>query len=69
MKVSEANNETVSDIAKLETDMNQVSLGAEGPEKAVTSYEEKKKLTLPAREKPERSVRLMKEQGMLRKYK
>ena len=49
--------------------MTQVCLGAEVPENAVTSYEEKKKLTLPARDKPERSVRLMKEQGMLRKYK
>jgi len=66
---SEATNETGSEIAKLETDMNQVCLGAESTENAVTSYEEKKKLTLPAREKPERSVRLMKEQGMLRKYK
>ena len=66
---SEATKETGSEIAKLETDMTQVCLGDEVPENAVTSYEEKKKLTLPARDKPERSVRLMKEQGMLRKYK
>ena len=54
-----------AEIAKLETDMNQVSLLEA---KTVSTLEEKKKLTLPAREKPERSVRLMKEQGMLRKY-
>ena len=66
-KAAEANcpTENGAEIAKIETDMNQVSLGAE---RAVTSFEEKKKLTLPAREKPEKSVRLMKEQGMLRKY-
>ena len=34
----------------------------------VTTIEGKKNLTLPVREKPERSIRLMKEQGMLRKY-
>ena len=36
--------------------------------KTVSTFEEKKDLTLPAREKPEKSVRLMREQGMLRKY-
>ena len=55
---------TVSEVAKLEADMSVVSLIGEG---TVSSYGEKK-LTLPARDKPEKSVRLMKEQGMLRKY-
>jgi len=55
---------TVSEVAKLEADMSVVSLIGDG---TVSSYGEKK-LTLPARDKPERSVRLMKEQGMLRKY-
>jgi hypothetical protein len=36
--------------------------------KTVSTFEKKKDLTLPAREKPEKSVRLMREQGMLRKY-
>ena len=49
--------EPETEVAKLETDLSLASLGAE---RAVT--------TLPARDKPERSVRLMKEQGMLRKY-
>ena len=55
---------TVSDVARLEADMSVVSLVEEG---RVTSFGEKN-LTLPARDKPEKSVRLMKEQGMLRKY-
>jgi len=55
---------TVSDVARLEADMSVVSLVEEG---RVTSCGEKN-LTLPARDKPEKSVRLMKEQGMLRKY-
>jgi len=54
-----------AEIAKIETDMSQVSLDEE---RTVSTFEEKKKLTLPIREKPEKSVRLMKEQGMLRKY-
>ena len=33
-----------------------------------TTMEEKQKLTLPKRDQPEKSVRLMQEQGMLRKY-
>jgi len=54
-----------ADIGDIEKDMNQVSL-VDG--KTVSTFEEKKDLTLPAREKPEKSVRLMREQGMLRKY-
>ena len=61
-------NLTETGIEKIEKDLNQVALCAENTESAVTTFEEKKKLTLPAREKPEKSVRLMKEQGMLRKY-
>merc|ERR1711874_728710 len=68
-KASEANSPAKADpetgVAKLETDLSLVSLGAEGD---VTTYQEKKNLSLPAREKPERSVRLMREQGILRKY-
>ena len=69
-KASEADGQhaTQTGIEKIETDLNQVALGAEDTAGAVTTFEEKKKLTLPAREKPEKSVRLMKEQGMLRKY-
>ena len=59
---------TETGIEKIDKDLNQVALCAENTESAVTTFEEKKKLTLPAREKPEKSVRLMKEQGMLRKY-
>ena len=59
---SDGQNATQTGIEKIEKDLNQVALGA------VTTFEEKKKLTLPAKEKPEKSVRLMKEQGMLRKY-
>jgi len=33
-----------------------------------TAMSERKKLTLPARDQPEKSVRLMQEKGMLRKY-
>jgi len=57
--------EAESSIEKIETGMNQVSLVGN---QAVTTIEGKKNLTLPVREKPERSIRLMKEQGMLRKY-
>lgn len=55
-----------SEVAKLETGMNSVALTEEG--RAVATLEERQRNTLPAREQPERSVRLMKEQGMLRKY-
>ena len=65
---SDGQNATQTGIEKIEKDLNQVALGAEDTAGAVTTFEEKKKLTLPAREKPEKSVRLMKEQGMLRKY-
>ena len=34
----------------------------------VATREQRMAKTLPAREQPERSVRLMREQGMLRKY-
>jgi hypothetical protein len=69
-KASEVNDPKLTEtgIEKIEKDLNQVALCAENTESAVTTFEEKKKLTLPAREKPEKSVRLMKEQGMLRKY-
>ena len=69
-KASEVNDPKLTEtgIEKIEKDLNQVALCDENTESKVTTFEEKKKLTLPAREKPERSVRLMKEQGMLRKY-
>ena len=69
-KASQINDQKLTEtgIEKIEKDLNQVALCAENTESAVTTFEEKKKLTLPAREKPEKSVRLMKEQGMLRKY-
>ena len=53
-------------MAKLETGMNSVALTEEG--RTVATLEERQRNTLPAREQPEKSVRLMKEQGMLRKY-
>ena len=55
-----------SELAQLETEMGQVAL-SEGT-RTVASLEERQRNTLPARDKPERSVRLMKERGMLRKY-
>merc|ERR1719266_387817 len=50
----------VAEVANIDKDMNQLSLL--GEDKTVSSFEEKKDLTLPAREKPEKSMRLMKEQ-------
>ena len=63
-KAEEAGGAT-SEVAKLETGMSSVAL-TEG--RTVATLEERQKNTLPAREQPEKSVRLMKEQGMLRKY-
>ena len=57
-------NNNKDDIGQIAQDMNQVSLVGDG----TVALEDRKQLTLPAREKPERSIRLMKEQGMLRKY-
>ena len=59
-------NSSNTEVAKLETGMNSVALTEEG--RTVATLEERQRNTLPAREQPERSVRLMKEQGMLRKY-
>ena len=69
-KASQINDQKLTEtgIEKIEKDLNQVALCAENTESAVTTFEEKKKVTLPASEKPEKSVRLMKEQGMLRNY-
>ena len=57
---------TGTEVATLETNMNQVSLSEGGT--TVATLEQRQHNTLPTREKPERSVRLMKEKGMLRKY-
>ena len=57
---------TCTEVAQLETGLSQVALVEEN--RTVATLEERQKNTLPAREKPERSVRLMKERGMLRKY-
>ena len=64
-----ANKEEVSsssEVATLTANMGQVSLNDGG--NTVATLEQRQKNTLPVREKPERSVRLMKEKGMLRKY-
>ena len=53
-------------LAGVETQLMRLAV-AGGDVTTVTSVE-RERLTLPAREKPERSVRLMREQGMLRKY-
>lgn len=55
------------DVAAAEEALSQVALVGE-ESRVVSTMEEREKVTLPARDKPERSVRLMKEQGMLRKY-
>ena len=55
------------EISTLATAMNQVAIN-DGNGTAIATLEQRQANTLPAREKPERSVRLMKEKGMLRKY-
>ena len=71
-KVEKSNNN--NEVAAIETGLSQVSLGnevatlAESGGNIVATREQRMAKTLPAREKPERSVRLMKEKGMLRKY-
>ena len=55
-----------TEVATLEANMGLVSLNDGGS--TVATLEQRQKNTLPVREKPERSVRLMKEKGMLRKY-
>jgi len=55
-----------SEVSKLETEMGGLCV-REGT-RSVATLEERQRNTLPARDKPERSVRLMKERGMLRKY-
>ena len=60
-----AGSSTSTEVAKLETEMSQVALTED---RSVASLEQRLGNTLPARDKPEKSVRLMKEQGMLRKY-
>lgn len=64
-----AGSSTSTEVAKLETEMRQVALTEDRSEdRSVASLEQRLGNTLPARDKPEKSVRLMKEQGMLRKY-
>ena len=60
-----AGSSTSTEVAKLETEMRQVALTED---RSVASLVQRLGNTLPARDKPEKSVRLMKEQGMLRKY-
>lgn len=55
------------EISTLTTAMNQVAIN-DGNGTTIATLEQRQANTLPAREKPERSVRLMKEKGMLRKY-
>ena len=63
-----------NEVAAIETGLSQVSLGnevanlAESGGNIVATREQRMAKTLPAREQPERSVRLMREKGMLRKY-
>ena len=58
-----------NEVAAIETGLSQVSLGnEESGGNIVATREQRMAKTLPAREQPERSVRLMKEKGMLRKY-
>ena len=66
-KASQINDQKLTEtgIEKIEKDLNQVALCAENTESAVTTFEEKKKVTSPAREKPEKSVRLIKEKLFL----
>ena len=54
-------------VAGLEEGMGKVALVAEGGSQVAT-LESRAANSLPARDTPERSVRLMQEQGMLRKY-
>ena len=55
------------EVANIEAGVTQISL-TDGDTTAVATLEQRQRNTLPVREKPERSVRLMKEKGMLRKY-
>jgi len=57
-----------TEVATIATGMSEVALVGESREGTVMTTEGRANVTLPAREKPEKSVRLMKEQGMLRKY-
>ena len=57
---------TGTEVATLEANMGLVSLNDGGS--TVATLKQRQRNTLPVREKPERSVRLMKEKGMLRKY-
>ena len=66
-------NNNNNEVAAIETGLSQVSLGNEVATvgeggNIVATREQRMAKTLPAREQPERSVRLMKEKGMLRKY-
>ena len=62
-------NSSNNEVAVIETGLSQVSLGnEESGDNIVATREQRMAKTLPAREQPERSVRLMKEKGMLRKY-
>ena len=68
---SVGNNNNEAAVATLETGLSRVSLGnseAGGNTGTVATLQQRQQKTLPARELPERSVRLMKEKGMLRKY-
>ena len=72
-KVEKNNNNNNNELAAIETGLSQVSLGNEVATltergNIVATREQRMAKTLPARERPERSVRLMKEKGMLRKY-
>ena len=55
------------EVANIEAGVNQISV-TDSDTTAVATLEQRQRNTLPVREKPERSVRLMKEKGMLRKY-
>jgi len=56
-------------VAQLEKGLEQVAItGQETGDGQVSTLESRSQGTLPARDQPERSVRLMMEQGMLRKY-
>ena len=69
-KLENNNNSNNNEVAAIETGLSQVSLGneVESGGNTVATREQRMAKTLPAREQPERSVRLMREKGMLRKY-
>ena len=52
----------------IEDGMRTVSIAGSAENSQVATLSDRQRLTLPARDRPEKSVRLMQEKGMLRKY-